>query len=67
LYAAEINVVRTYRLWPRSLINPPKTDADRRAYEAYADTMQYQPQQEVTTTFRSENEDSSEVHDRIEP
>jgi uncharacterized BrkB/YihY/UPF0761 family membrane protein len=67
LYAAEINVVRAYRLWPRSLINPPKTDADRRAYEAYADTMQYQPQQEVSTTFRSEQENPSEVHDRIEP
>jgi YihY family inner membrane protein len=28
LYAAEINVVRARHLWPRSLRNPPNTDAD---------------------------------------
>lgn len=28
LYAAEINVVRARRLWPRALRNPPETDAD---------------------------------------
>ena len=28
LYAAEINVVRARKLWPRALRNPPRTDAD---------------------------------------
>ena len=40
LFAAEINVVRTARLWPRglrSLSNIPTTDADRRAYGTYAE------------------------------
>jgi YihY family inner membrane protein len=30
LYAAEINVVLTRRLWPRSILQPPLTDADER-------------------------------------
>jgi uncharacterized BrkB/YihY/UPF0761 family membrane protein len=36
LYAVEISVVRTYRLWPRSLAPPPYTDQDRKAFELYA-------------------------------
>lgn len=38
LFAAEINVVRRQRLWPRGLksfANQPTTDADRRAYAGY--------------------------------
>jgi membrane protein len=36
LYAVEINVVRTYRLWPRSVAPPPYTEQDRRAFQLYA-------------------------------
>jgi membrane protein len=36
LYAVEINVVRTYRLWPRSIAPPPYTEPDRRAFQLYA-------------------------------
>jgi uncharacterized BrkB/YihY/UPF0761 family membrane protein len=36
LYAAEINVVKHTKLWPRSLIQPPLTEADRHALERYA-------------------------------
>jgi membrane protein len=36
LYAVEINVVRTYRLWPRSIAPPPYTEQDRRAFRLYA-------------------------------
>jgi membrane protein len=36
LYAVEINVVRTYRLWPRSIAPPPYTEQDHRAYQLYA-------------------------------
>ncbi len=36
LYAVQINVVRTRRLWPRSLAPPPYTEADRRAFQRYA-------------------------------
>lgn len=36
LFAAEINVVRHNHLWPRSLSQPPLTQADRRAFARYA-------------------------------
>jgi YihY family inner membrane protein len=36
LYAAEINVVWAYRLWPRSIAPPPYTDQDRQAFRLYA-------------------------------
>ena len=35
LYAVEINVVRAYRLWPRSLAPPPYTEQDRHAFQLY--------------------------------
>lgn len=51
LLAAEVNVVRQYKLWPRSLADPPATSADFRAYEAYAERERYQPEEEVDTAF----------------
>jgi uncharacterized BrkB/YihY/UPF0761 family membrane protein len=51
LLAAEVNVVRQYRLWPRALTDPPATDADFRAYEAYAERERYQPEEQVDTDF----------------
>jgi len=36
LLAAEINVVRLHRLWPRSMVQPPLTDADRRTFDRLA-------------------------------
>jgi membrane protein len=36
LYAVQVSVVRTYRLWPRSIAPPPYTEQDRRAYQLYA-------------------------------
>jgi membrane protein len=40
LYAVEINVVRTFRLWPRSIAAPPYNEQDRRAFELYAQAQQ---------------------------
>ena len=37
LYALEIDVVRSRRLWPRSIIQPPLTEGDEKAYEAYVE------------------------------
>ncbi|HET6916002.1 MAG TPA: YihY/virulence factor BrkB family protein [Acidimicrobiales bacterium] len=37
LYALEIDVVRARRLWPRSLVQPPLTEGDEKAYEAYVE------------------------------
>ncbi len=47
IYAAEVNVVRAQRLWPRSMAPPPLTDADKRAYEAYAETEERRPETDV--------------------
>ena len=38
VYAAELNVVLARHLWPRSMVQPPLTDADRRSLAAQADT-----------------------------
>jgi hypothetical protein len=43
LYAAEINVVLTRRLWPRSLLQPPLTEPDRRVLTALAETEERRP------------------------
>jgi membrane protein len=51
LLAAEVNVVRQYKLWPRGLADPPATEADYRTYEAYAERERYRPQEEVDTSF----------------
>jgi membrane protein len=56
LLAAEINVVRQSRLWPRALVDAPATSADYRAYEAYAKREQYEPDEEVDTHFGDEEE-----------
>jgi hypothetical protein len=54
LYGAEINVVKVEKLWPRGLVDAPDTQADHRAYEAYAQEKTYRPNQHVTTGFRDE-------------
>jgi membrane protein len=37
LYAVEVNVVRAFRLWPRSLAPPPYTEQDRHAFRLYVE------------------------------
>jgi hypothetical protein len=46
LYAVEADVVRTRRLWPRSLAPPPLTEGDQRAYREYALTTRRRPESE---------------------
>jgi YihY family inner membrane protein len=50
LFAAEINVVRLARLWPRSLAND-LTPADKRAYTAYAEVEERHPEEDVSVAF----------------
>ncbi len=47
LYVVEFDVVRARRLWPRSLVPPPLTDADMRAYQMYAESGVLRPELEV--------------------
>lgn len=53
VYAIEINVVHSYKLWPRSLVQPPLTMADQQAFRLYAEREAYRPgsEQTVKVTF----------------
>lgn len=48
LLAAEVNVVRKRHLWPRSIVQPPLTEADAKALTKYAEQEQRRPEQEVS-------------------
>jgi YihY family inner membrane protein len=50
LYVVELDVVRSRRLWPRSLTPPPLTHADMRAYQAYAQQTQLRPELDISVT-----------------
>lgn len=54
LWAAEINVVLRYRLWPRSVTQPPLTQADRRVFVRLAQMEVRRPEVEVATSFTDE-------------
>jgi YihY family inner membrane protein len=47
LYAVEAAVVRARKLWPRSLVPPPLTPSDRRAYKLYTTAAQRRPDEEI--------------------
>jgi YihY family inner membrane protein len=51
VYAAEINVVLARRLWPRGLVQPPLTEADRASMALQALQNQRRPEQHVEVTF----------------
>jgi membrane protein len=50
LYVVELDVVRARRLWPRSLVPPPLTQADLAAYRAYAQETQLRPELDINVT-----------------
>jgi len=54
LLGAQLNVVLTHRLWPRSLIGAPDTTADHRAYDAYAKERTFHDEQQVHAHFTGE-------------
>jgi YihY family inner membrane protein len=51
VYCAEINVVLSRRLWPRSIIQPPLTEADRASLALQALSNQRRKEQQVVVTF----------------
>lgn len=51
--AAEVNVVRARRLWPRSLRGSP-TDADQRVFRSYAEMERRRAAQEVSSRLGEE-------------
>jgi inner membrane protein YhjD len=53
LYAAELNVVLERRLWPRSLIGPPRAPADLETYEALAKIEERDASEHVDVSFEA--------------
>lgn len=51
VYSAEINVVLAHRLWPRTIVQPPLTEADRHSMALQALQNQRRPEQQVEVTF----------------
>jgi YihY family inner membrane protein len=51
VYCAEINVVLSRRLWPRAIVQPPLTEADRSSMALQALQNQRRPEQHVEVTF----------------
>jgi uncharacterized BrkB/YihY/UPF0761 family membrane protein len=51
VYAAEANVVVMRHLWPRSIVQPPLTEADKRVLHDIAKQEQRRPEQRVGVGF----------------
>lgn len=52
VYAAEINVVVIRRLWPRSLIGPPDSPADRKTLAALAKVEERHDDEQIDVRFK---------------
>jgi len=48
LLAAQLNVVLSEHLYPRSIVDAPQTEADHRVLQAYAAERTYEPEEQVT-------------------
>jgi YihY family inner membrane protein len=53
LYAAEVNVVLTRRLWPRSLFGPPQAPADQRTLRALAKVEERSEAEHIDVEFKA--------------
>jgi YihY family inner membrane protein len=51
LLAAEVNVVRARRLWPRSFFSPPLLEADRRTLRSLAEVEERVDEENVEVSF----------------
>jgi membrane protein len=53
MLGAQLNVVRKWHLWPRSLVGGPDTEADHRAYQRYAEERKFHDEQEIESRFNT--------------
>jgi YihY family inner membrane protein len=60
LLAAEVNVVRKRRLWPRAIVQPPLTEADERALTSYAEQEERRPEEDVRVRIDDPGDVSSD-------
>lgn len=59
VYAAELSCVLHRRLWPRALVQPPLTPADRRSLAAQAEQERRRPEQRVEVSFGDGSDESA--------
>jgi YihY family inner membrane protein len=60
VYSAEINVVLARRLWPRAIVQPPLTEADRASMALQALQNQRRPEEHIEVTFDDRPDDATE-------
>ena len=58
MYSAEVNVVTTRKLWPRSYFGPAVSPADQEARRALAKTEERSPEQQIDVAFTEPADDS---------
>jgi membrane protein len=54
LLGAQLNVVLKERLFPRSVVDAPQTEADQRVLQAYAQERTYQPEEKIEARVERE-------------
>lgn len=64
MISAEVNVVRSRRLWPRALLTPftdqvELTEADRAAYRSYAGAQRFKGFEQIDAGFADSSEDDT--------
>ena len=64
LYAAELNVVLARKLYPRSIVQPPLTEPDRRALRQLAQQEERRPEERVRVEFDDEIVDGRHPQER---
>ncbi len=66
VYAIEIDVVRTKHLWPRSIVQPPLLEGDKRYYTGALRVENRRPEQQLDVAYETEEHDESEEHETEE-
>ena len=61
LYAAEFNVVLKEKLWPRGIVQPPLTRADRRVLDRIAKEGRRRPEQRLESSFEPARDNEGSV------
>jgi YihY family inner membrane protein len=67
IYAAELNVVWSRRLWPRSIVQPPFTAADEAVLNALAMQGERRPEQKLSVRFFPPPRNGQQPETRPEP
>jgi membrane protein len=57
VYAIEFDVVRVKQLWPRSIIQPPLTEADKSYYSQALRTEARRPEQRLDISYQADEQD----------